>query len=235
MPSTRVNDIELYYQVTGEGTPVLLLPGLGVDANYFSAIIYDLATRHRVVAVDPRGAGRSDKPDQPYTIEGMAEDAAGLLAHLGTGRTSVLGCSMGGRVALVLALNHPELVGRLVLAAASPREPPERVFTRRWLTLEVLTRIPRPKGVDPQPRYAWERQRQASRGCDVTERLGEIEVPTLVVHGRDDHMVPFSYGREMAERIPDARLVEVPGGHRALFGRHALRLAQEVDRFMADS
>ena len=83
VPTTHVNDIDLYYEVAGEGASVLLIPGLGVDVNYFRGIIDALSSRHRVLAFDPRGAGRSDKPDEPYTIEGMADDAAALLAHLG--------------------------------------------------------------------------------------------------------------------------------------------------------
>ncbi len=235
MPTTRVNDIDVYYEAAGEGAPVLLIPGLGVDVNYFRKIIVRLATNHRVVAFDPRGAGQSGKPDEPYTIDGMADDAVGLLAHLGVDRITVIGCSMGGRIALSLTLDHPELVERLVLAATSPRLPPERFPSRRWLVMNVLSRIPLPKSVDAQPHYAWEHQRRASRSFDVTARLGEIEVPTLVIHGSDDHMVPFSYGLEMAERIPNARLVEFSGGHRALFSEHAGRLAEEVDRFMAGS
>ena len=142
---------------------------------------------------------------------------------------------MGGRIALSLTLDHPERVQRLVLAATSPRLPPERPFTRRWLVMNVLSRIPLPKRVDAQPHYAWEHQRRASRSFDVTARLGEIEVPTLVIHGRDDHMVPFSYGQEMADRITGARLVAVSGGHRALFREHADELAGEAGRFTASS
>jgi pimeloyl-ACP methyl ester carboxylesterase len=106
MPSVRVNDIELYFEVHGEGSPLLLIPGLGVDVRFFRGIIDDLATSCRVVAFDPRGAGRSDKPDVPYSIDGMADDAAALLDHLDIERTSVLGCSMGGRTALMLALDQ---------------------------------------------------------------------------------------------------------------------------------
>ncbi len=235
MPSVRVNDIELYYEVHGEGSPLLLIPGLGVDVNFFRGIIDDLATSCRVVAFDPRGAGRSDKPDVPYSIDGMADDAAALLDHLDIDRTTVLGCSMGGRTALLLALDHRALVDRLVLAASSAYVPPDRLFTRRWLIMEVLAQIPVPKRVDPQPRYAWRRQREASSGFDCTGRLGEIDVPTLVVHGTEDHIVPFSLGQEMARRIPDARLVTVPGGHRALFSTHTARLVGEVRSFMARS
>jgi 3-oxoadipate enol-lactonase len=235
MPRVRVNDIELYYEVHGEGSPLLLIPGLGVDVDFFRGIIDDLATSCRVVAFDPRGAGRSDKPDVPYSIDGMADDAAALLNHLNIERTTVLGCSMGGRTALMLALDHRALVDRLVLAATSAYVPPDRLFTRRWLIMDVLSQIPVPKSVDPQPRYAWRRQREASVGFDCTTRLGEINMPTLVVHGTDDHIVPFSLGQKMARRIRDARLVTVPGGHRALFTTHADLLVKEVRSFMSNS
>lgn len=234
MPSVRVNDIELYYEVQGEGSPLLLIPGLGVDVRFFRGIIDDLSSSCRVVAFDPRGAGRSGKPDIPYSIDGMADDAAALLDHLGIGRAAVLGCSMGGRTALMLALDHRSRVDRLVLAATSAYVPPDRLFSRRWLIMDVLAQIPTPKSVDPQPRYAWRRQRAASVGFDVTSRLGELDVPTLVLHATEDHIVPFSLGEKTARRIPGARLVTVPGGHRALFRTHADRLTAEVRGFMGD-
>lgn len=232
MAGVRVNGIELYYEVHGEGPPLLLVPGLGVDVTFFRRIIDDLATSCRVVAFDPRGAGRSDKPDIPYSIDGMADDAAALLDHLGIDRTTVLGCSMGGRTALMLALDHRNRVERLVLAASSAYVPPDRLFTRRWLIMDVMSKIPVPKSIDPQPRYSWKRQREASRGFDCTTRLGEIGVPTLVVHGTADHIVPFALGQKMAGLIPGARLVTVPGSHRALFTTYAGRLVEETKKFM---
>ena len=235
VPSVRVNGIELYYEVAGEGSPLLLIPGLGVDVRFFRNIIDGLATSCRVVAFDPRGAGRSEKPDIPYSIDGMANDAVALLDHLDIDRTTVLGCSMGGRTALMLALDHSALVDRLVLAASSAFVPSDRLFTRRWLIMDVLSQIPTPKSIDPQPRYAWRRQRAASVGFDCSDRLGEIDVPTLVVHGTEDHIVPFALGQKMAELIPGARLVTVSGGHRALFTSHADLLVEEVRSFVGNS
>ncbi|HEY1652011.1 MAG TPA: alpha/beta fold hydrolase [Acidimicrobiales bacterium] len=235
MPSTRVNGIELYYEIHGDGPLVLLILGLGVDVNYFADIIRDLATSYRVIAYDPRGAGRSDKPDEPYTMDGMADDAFGLLECLGIGSASVVGCSMGGRTALLLALNHPGLVERLVLVSTSALVPHTRPLTREWLAMDVLSRLPLPKSVDAQPRFAWKRQRQALVGFDCTGRLGEINVPTLVVHGTGDHMVPFRLGRETAERIPGAQLVALPDGHRATFIKHGRRLVEEIKRFVPTS
>jgi pimeloyl-ACP methyl ester carboxylesterase len=235
MPTAHVNAIGLYYEIQGEGPPVLLIPGLGVDVNYFADIIRDLAASCRVVAFDPRGAGQSEKPDVPYSIDDMADDAVGLLQFLGLDKVTVVGTSMGGRTALMLALDHSDLVERLVLVATSARVPPVRRFTRRWLIMDVLSRLPRPKSADAQPRFAWERQRDASIGFDCTERLDEIKVPTLVVHGTTDHIVPFPLGKDMADGISDARLVSVPGGHRALFIGQGHRLAEEIERFIAET
>lgn len=233
VPRARVNDIELYYEVQGDGQPVLLIPGLGVGLDFFRPIIDGLAASCRVVAFDPRGAGQSDKPDVPYTIDGMTDDAVGLLQHLGIGRATVIGSSMGGRVALILALDHQELVERLVLLATSARVPRPPLLSRRWLLMEVFPKLHLPMSIEAQPRYAWERQKQASVGFDCTSRLGELKVPTLVVHGTGDHLVPFSLGQEMASHIVDVHLVTVPDGHRALVTTHAGRVVEEVERFMA--
>lgn len=190
-----------------------------------------LATCYQVIVFDPRGAGRSDKLPGPYTIEQMADDAAGLLDLLGIERVVVVGYFMGGRIALSLALDHPARVGRLVLAATSASTPPTRVFSRRWLALEVLSRLPAPG--DRQPRWAWECQRRASAAYDVTARLGEIAVPTLILHGQRDHMTPPARAVEMHRAIPGSTLIEVPGGHISLVTRQRQRFVDELSRFVA--
>lgn len=233
MPVAHVNDIDLYYEVHGDGATVLLIPGTGVDCDFLRGMIDDLATSFRVVAFDPRGAGKSDKPDVPYTIEGMAEDAAGLLHQLNIERATMIGCSMGGRIALALALGHPDLVERLALVGSSAWTPPDRFLSRRWIVMHVLAKIPTPRAFDPQPKYAWKRQSDASAECDLRARLGEIEVPTLIVQGTGDHIVAFSGGEELARGIAGSRLVPVPGSHRDIFTTLAGRTVQEIKQFMA--
>ena len=153
---------------------------------------------------------RSDKPPGPYTIEQMADDTEGLLDVLRIERAVVVGYSMGGRTALSLALGHSTRVRRLVLAATSASTPPSRILSRRWLALEVLSRLPTPG--ERQPRWAWECQRRASASYDATARVGEIVVPTLILHGRRDHDASRTGAVGCTRRSPDLPWWRFPVG-----------------------
>lgn len=109
----------LAVESVGEGPVVLMLPGLGYGSWSWCRQIPDLAIDHQVVAVSNRGSGQSDKPTGPYSIEQMAEDSAEILDGLGAGPAHVVGASMGGYIALTLAVRHPSLVKSLVLVATS--------------------------------------------------------------------------------------------------------------------
>jgi pimeloyl-ACP methyl ester carboxylesterase len=119
MPAARVNGISMYYEQHGTGEPLLLINGLGADITLLAPIMAWFERSFRVVAFDNRGAGRTDKPDAPYTIELMAQDTAALMDVLSLERANVLGISMGGRIALEVALSCPSRVGRLVLVSTS--------------------------------------------------------------------------------------------------------------------
>lgn len=95
MPTVQVNDIQVYYELRGEGQPLVLILGLAIDVSEVEPIIGWFAERYRVLAFDNRGVGRSDKPDIPYTIEMMAGDTLGLMDAVGIARANVLGISMG--------------------------------------------------------------------------------------------------------------------------------------------
>jgi pimeloyl-ACP methyl ester carboxylesterase len=198
----------------------------------FRRIIESLAGRCRVLAFDPRGAGRSDKPDIPYSIGMMADDAAGLMHAVEMPAAHVLGFSMGGRVALDLALRHPDRVLRLILASTSARTLSSRPGTWRWVVMDLIPRLPMPRRIDPQPRYAHLRQRAASRAYDSTRRLPDIHVPTLIVHGRRDRIAPYELALELHRGIPGAQLVTVRGGHPALITVERARLIDAVSDFL---
>jgi len=120
MPKAEVNDVEIYYETRGEGSPLTLINGWGGSMDSWSPRMLDkLATQHLVITMDNRGTGRSGKPDTPYTMDMMAADTAGLLDSIGVDKSHVMGFSMGGMVAQAVAIDYPEKVSSLVLCGAS--------------------------------------------------------------------------------------------------------------------
>lgn len=220
MPTVSVDGLKMYYEIAGAGPALVLVAGLGLDVSECGQLIDALAAHYRVLAFDNRGAGRTDKPDEPYSIRQMAADTAGLMRALGIERAHVVGMSLGGRIALDLALEHPERVRSLILVSTSAR------VQRRWPIglLGLVSLVFR--GRYPQPRYAFRRQREASVGYDRTGELSELRVPALVVHGRRDHIVPFRLAEDLAAAIPGARLELVESGHIYPLSKSASFVAQ---------
>jgi pimeloyl-ACP methyl ester carboxylesterase len=125
MPTQIAGDVELHYEDAGSGPPVVLIMGLGADANAWMLQVPEFAHRHRTIVFDNRGVGRSAKPPGPYTIRQLADDTARLMSGIGIDRAHVVGVSMGGMIAQELALNHPQRVGALVLACTYAAPGPE--------------------------------------------------------------------------------------------------------------
>jgi 3-oxoadipate enol-lactonase len=225
----QVSGIRLYYELRGSGEPLVLIPGLGGDIRLFGGLFEPLTASCRVLAFDPRGAGQSDKPDIPYSIGMMADDTVGLMQAVGMPSATLVGFSMGGRIALAAALARPASVRRLVLVstAAGPVRQP------RWfrMVMEVVPRLPILTRLDPQTYYAHVRQRSASRAFDCSSRLGEIQVPTLVLHGHRDHVVPYEFAEELRRGIRGTQLVSFEGGHRFFRRSERARVVKCINDF----
>ena len=206
----------MYYEIHGEGEPLVLIAGLGNDVTDLQTIFPHFSKTYQVITFDNRGAGRTDKPNIPYTTEMMAADTWHLLQALHIGQACVIGVSMGGRIAAELTLQHPEQVKRLVLVSTSLNYH-HRSLSGRLLFFIMSLPILRILDKYPQPRYAFLRQRETAKTYDCTARLQEIQVPTLIVHGKKDRLVPYTSAIEIHNGIPGSTLKLLNGGHLMFF------------------
>jgi pimeloyl-ACP methyl ester carboxylesterase len=118
MPKVKVNDINMYYEIHGDGFPLVMINGLGGNADYWKIdpdFLGWISKNFKTIIFDNRGAGRTDKPDIEYSIKMFADDTVGLMDALHIEKSHILGNSMGGAIAQELVLNYPERVEKLVL------------------------------------------------------------------------------------------------------------------------
>jgi 3-oxoadipate enol-lactonase len=154
---------------------------------------------------------------------------AGLMKRLDLPRAHILGLSMGGRIAMAIALAHPERLDRLVLVSTGPRAVGARWLVRLGM---LVSDLPLLRGDHRQPRYALKAQFDATSRFDCTERLGEIDQTTLILHGRSDHVAPVALAEQMNARIPNSRLVLFEGGHLFTFTTQRERFVAVVGAFL---
>lgn len=252
MTYARASDgARLHYAQTGRpnGPPVLLIQGLGADKHGWDLQRLALAPRYRTIALDNRGAGRSDKPHGPYSIEQMADDAIAVLDHAGVDSAHVVGASMGGAIAQVLAITHRERVRSLTLActacrnhqwrrellaewAETARERGMGSMTHgaaRWVIGPRSFRriVPMLGWLGPlafsRPAHSFIAQCQAILDVndEQAELLGTIDIPTLVLVGNQDILTPRGDSEELADRIPTAELVVISGAAHGFMVEHA--------------
>lgn len=257
----EANGVDLWYEVWGAGSPLLLIEGMAVASWMWERQIPDFEDHFTTIAYDLRGSGRSAKPPGPYSIAQMGEDAAALMDALELPRADVLGVSMGGFIAEELALRWPERVRRLVLVSTSAGgathvpmtaqtlgrfmdntgEPREVV--RKKLALGYSEAYLRGSEVEhlidlrlryPQPAHAFQAQAAAGATFDRASEVGRIRAPTLVLAGDADLVVPVENARRLAAAIPNARLRIWPGLGHQFFVEAAPAFNAEVITFLQE-
>jgi len=227
-----VGGLELYYELHGQGPPLVLLHGAFMTIDLMGPLLQGLAETRQVIAVELQGHGRTADIDRPLTYEQMADDTAGLLRHLGVDSADVVGYSMGGGVALQLAIRHGSLVRRLVVASATFRSdgmPAEALAAFPTITPELFAGSPIEEAylrLAPNPDDFPKLVEKMTR-LDTTEfawpeeDIRAISAPTLIVLGDSDgvrleHAVEFFRlrgGGVMGDLagMPESQLAVLPG------------------------
>jgi pimeloyl-ACP methyl ester carboxylesterase len=192
-----VGDLSVYHEIHGEGRPLILLPGAYMTIEGFGPLLPGLAQSRQVIVHEPQGHGRTADIDRPITYEQMADDAAGLMRHLRLESADVVGYSMGGAIALQLALRHPALVRKLVVISASYRYdamPAEAIEMFPSITPEMFAGSPLERAyldVAPNP-DDFPKLVEKLKTLDTTpfawpeEEIRAIPAPTLIIVGDSD-------------------------------------------------
>lgn len=240
MPRIQSNNINLHYEVSGNGQPLLFIHGLGSSARDWELQVLEFSKAYQVITFDLRGHGQSDKPAGPYSLSMFASDTAGLLKALGIESAHVVGLSLGGGVAFQLAIDSPALVRTMVIVNSAP-ELVVRTFKDQlgiWQRFaivkllgmrrmgEVLSKRLFPKAehadlrttfvehwAENDPR-AYQNAMRAMIGWSVKDRLGSIQCPTLVISADQDY-TPIALKEEYTKLMPNAQLVVIPDAHHA--------------------
>jgi pimeloyl-ACP methyl ester carboxylesterase len=226
-----VNEIEMYYEIQGEGEPLVLLHGgSGIGANW-KLVFASPPEGYRLVIPDLRGHGRTTNPSMQFTFRQSALDVFALLDRLGIARFKAIGMSMGAKTLLHMATQQPDRVEAMVLVSATPYFPeqaraimskvnPENQPAEEWQRMRQW----HPRG-DEQILALW---RQANAFKDSYDDmnftppyLSTIKARALIVHGDRDPLYPVNLAMEMYASIPGSYLWVVPnGGHGPIFGEY---------------
>jgi 3-oxoadipate enol-lactonase len=263
MPHADVNGQRLYYEVHGEGEPLLLVMGLGADLLAWAPQIPAWSARYKLIAVENRDVGRSSYADAPYDIADMAADTLALADELGIDSFHLLGLSMGGAIAQTVALDVPDRVRTLTLVVTwggSGRYGAERtrLMSKQvkrmsheehvdFLMLQTMSEefYANPDSVawlrrmilrnpHPQTTEGFLRQFDACGRFDVRDRLGVVDMPVHVIGAEHDAMVPPWKSTELAELIAGAKLTLLARAPHAVNIESAERFNAAVLEFLGE-
>ena len=242
MPTISSNNIRIYYETYGAGLPVVLLHAGSTNGGIWLHQTLPFARTHKVIVIDHRGHGRSDKPPSGYSIPEHSGDVIAVLDALDVERAVLVGNSIGGMIALQCNLDRPDRIsGNVILSSgtglgkgmtAEVRD----AFKRDYLgsfralmdgTVSDRTRRERPELLDTMkahflvssnfPEHVFASAFQDPNGpfnWDISDRLAEIRAPTLVISGAEDQVTPPDAGEQLALGIPGAEFLLVPDvGH----------------------
>lgn len=234
MPHILVNDIDLYYELSGNGEPLLFLHGLGSSTDDWKYQTEHFSNRYRVITVDMRGHGQSAKPQGPYSIDLFTLDVTAFMHALDLGPTHVVGLSMGGMIAFQIAVDQLSLVRTLTIVNSGPafvlptlklklifkqREWIVRLFGMKKMGKLLANKLlPEPHQNELHEKfiYRWARNNpkayiaslRALVGWSVADGIHNIHCPTLIVSADQDY-TPVSYKKAYAALVPNTEVAVI--------------------------
>lgn len=213
----NVNGIRMYYEIYGEGKPLMIIWGMGGEIGSFVEKLKE-TEKYKLITFDNRGTGRTEKPNEKYKIEIMAEDAIGLLDELKIQRVNILGISMGSRVAITMAAKYPDRISNLILnvAAAKSAQNSDENSKEAYKKLREVANNPellKAMGKYPPTSMTFLRLFNALKSFDGTKYLKDIKSPTLIVNGTHDPSTPVNCAKELVDRIENSKLILVEENH----------------------
>ena len=231
-------DVSLAYEMSGQGSSLVLIHELGGSLRSFDAVAALVEGRHRVLRYDQRGAGLSEKPRQPFSLDDLLRDLHGVLAHSHLPPPYLLaGAAAGAAVAVAMALDRPASVRGLLLCAPALTVPPDRrsyladrsaLAAREGMRAIEAATLERSYPAALRDRALFDAYRARFLGndpvsyghanmaladADLDGRLGQVATPCHVLAGRHDVLRPPEQLRDVAARIPGARFSVVDSGH----------------------
>ena len=237
MPVASVNGVDLYYEVHGEGEPVVFIHGVAIRSRVWEFQKEEISKHFKMIVYDLRGSGKSSKtPWVTHTAELLCDDLKGFIDHLGIGCISIVGLSMGAAVAMKFAIKYPSMAKKLVLSGAFADLDGILNFIRTHFPLlvgrllmtkffgELATKTMLPSAPKKELLYYHKniiridkdeviKYNQILESYSITPALNKIKAPALLLYGEYEKVL-HKYGRLISSKIPDAAMEIIPGvGH----------------------
>jgi len=262
MATAKIGNSEIFYEIHGEGRPLLLVAGLASDSQSWLPVIPELSKKYQLIVFDNRGVGRSKPMDEAVSISQMADDAAGLIHHLGLTRVSLAGHSMGGMVALDLAMRHPDMVANLVLVSTSSVNSARNaqlfddfvsylkegmskelwfknlfywIFSKKFFENEETVKTAIQLSINypfPQSEIAFANQVEAIRNFNLSDSLSSVKSKTLVIGGEEDILFSPDEVYNNLKSIKGSKFSFIEGGAHSVFMEKPVEFVKVVNDFM---